>query len=188
MALIVCTPGGSGDNCYTSLVSANAIFANTLRARRWVKHSDTLREQALIQATGEIEDLGGPQPHDHSPQRTFFAGAPYATYSYDSDTGTYSQAQTLHFPRGGDVGPSGSTYIPPAIEQAVAEQAYWLLAREDDPPLVDRAGLQAEGVRSMSADGMSESYRPTGRPFNISPKAWDMVRPFVRHGAPTKVR
>jgi len=185
-SLIVCTPGGKDDNCYVTAVQATAYFANTLRAQSWDARvvtlqpqswdalAVTLREQALIQATQDLEALGGATLNVRSPARSRFAGFPY---NCDLDV------QALHFPRITDVDHDGVTkLVPQDIKAAVCEQAAWLLAKLSGPDLVDRDALQAAGVTNISVDGLSESYGPRTVPAGICPAAWTRVQPFLRGG------
>jgi len=165
MALIVCTPGGSTDNCYT------------LRAAIWDAIPADSRERALIQATNEIETLGGVKADDLSPARNLFAGSPYATTELSGSDVVPSQA--LHFPRTSDVDANGDVFIPQAVRDAVCEQAYWLLEKQQKPDLVDRPGLRAQGVKSFSLDGHSETFGATGLRAGIAPAAWRLIRPYV---------
>lgn len=166
---LTCTPGGSTDNCYITLVNANAKFANTLRNEKWLGFASAKRELALMQATGEIEQLGGPRVAGSS-RRPRFNGGPKNT-DYD--------VQRLHFPRSGDTDGNGNYAVPEGIEIAVCEQAYWLLDTEENPQLVDFASLQASGVKSISIDGISASLETTDRPENIAPLAWRAIKPFI---------
>lgn len=174
MALIVCTPGGSADNCYVTLVQADAYYGNSLRERVWDSYVDDLQERALIQATGEIERLGGPKDID-GPARPRFPGAP-------ADDST---PQALHFPRTDDRNSAGALAVPTAIQNAVCEQALWLLDRNASGTLMDRDTLRAEGVRSIAVDGLSETYGANGVPQGIAPRAWAMVSPFVARSGRT---
>jgi hypothetical protein len=171
MSLITCTPGGSTDNCYVTLDQADDHFANTLREDAWQAHAEAQRERALIQATAEIEALGGPKAHEDLASRPLFTGTPY-----DADS------QALHFPRTVDTDSSGDAFITPAIRGAVIEQAFWLLDQQVNPDILDRDELQAQGVTSIGIAGHSESFTPTGRPQGICSKAWDAVRQYVMNG------
>lgn len=177
MSLIVCTPGGASDNCYTTLAQADAYFANTLRSATWVAFDETQREQALIQATAEVEAAGGPLVNTTSPARAYFPGTPY-----DQD----STPQALHFPTTADFLADGTTkVIPGVVKAAVCEQAYALLANQASQAgqLVDHGAMQAAGVQSFSMDGLSVNYggkRTGGCPDGMAQKAWEFLKPLVR--------
>ena len=173
-SLIVCTPGGATDNCYVTALQADAHFADTLRVQSWEGLAVTLREQALIQATQELENLGGARLTVRSSARSRFAGFPY---NCDLDV------QALHFPRITDMDDDGVTKLIPAdVKAAVCEQAAWLLAKLSAPDLVDRDALQAAGVTNLTVDGLSESYGARTVPAGICPAAWERLRPFLRGG------
>lgn len=176
MPTITCTPGGATDNSYITLANATSYFTNTLREATWLGYSQGDRERALIQATAEIENLGGTKPVD-SPSRPLFAGTPYDV----------STPQALHFPRTGDRTSGGTLTVPPGVAAAVCEQAWWLLERNANAPLVDRQQLQAEGVRQIGMDGLSETYVNTGIPLGIAPQAWFRIRSFVQQSLRTRV-
>lgn len=165
---LTCTPGGPADNSYVTLAQANSYFADTLRGAQWTDHSETLREQALIQATAEIEALGGPRAAQDNATRPLFSGAPY-----DPD------GQALHFPRTVDVDDDGDLYVPESIRVAVIEQAVWLLDQQTNPDILDREELQAQGVRSIGIEGHSETYDPTSKPYGVCVKAWQSMNMYV---------
>lgn len=169
-SLITCTPGGATDNSYLTDAQATALLANTLREYTWAQYAVAERERALIQATAEIEALGGTRLTVSYPTRRLFVGGL-------PRNGT---SQALHFPRGEDVTTAGVAVIITAVKWAVLEQAMHLLARHHEPPLLDRQGLRDEGVTSLSVDGISESYAATEIPRGIAPAAWQHIRPYVR--------
>ncbi len=71
--------------------------------------------------------------------------------------------------------------IPLEIEQATAEQALWLAERAaggGDGDLVDRVALQAQGVRAMSLDGVSETYDGSGG-GELCAQAQRLVEPYI---------
>lgn len=176
MPTITCTPGGAADNCYVTEAQANARFADTLREATWAGYPVADRQRALIQATREIEDLGGPRTALNSPARPLFPGAPYLA------------TQALHFPRSTDVTSAGAVGVPQAIQNAVCEQAIWLLEQRANAPLVDAQALRREGVASLSLDGVSVTLGAQSRPTHIAPAAWQAARPLVRHSARTVVQ
>ena len=172
--VIICTPGGATDNCYITLANADLMFAGTLRETVWLASPAETRTRALIQATQDIEDLGG-ERSPYSPLRSKFAGAPF------------NVTQGMHFPRTSDYNQGGGLQIPRAIEQAVCEQALWLLSQAQGAnDLVDHAALQAAGVRQISVDGLHVRYvESRGEPVGISPLAWVRIYPYIRRGFPT---
>ena len=178
MATITCTPGGSADNCYVTLAESEAYWENTLDEAGWEGFGNDDRERALIGATAEIEALGGAKRRNLSPSRALFDGEPYATASESG--GTWTQDQALHFPRTSDYDENGDVYIPQPVHNAVCEQAVWRLQRRAETPLVDRIALQAEGVRSMSVDGLLETYVATKVPPHIAPRAWGLISPLIK--------
>lgn len=172
---IVCTPGGASDNCYVTLAQATTYFSLGLREEIWDSYPTLLREQALIQATQDIEALGGPRVREDLTRRARFIGGPY-----DDD----ATAQALHFPRTVDY--DTAVVIPDGVKWSVCEQAWWLLAqRAAGGPLVDTDDLRSRGVQSLSVDGTSVALRATSVPPGIAPKAWHRIQPFVRVGYPT---
>jgi len=177
MSLITCTPGGATDNCYVTLAQADAYYANTLRGTDWKQHGADAREQALIQATRRIEQLGGTPMDPDSPRRPLFAGGPYD-----------SNVQVLHFPRTQDRTDAGVLTVPQALRDAVCEQALWLLEQRASPDLIDRRKLQEQGVATISMDGHSETYRGSRIPRDIAPAAWDLCQQFLQRTRKTVVR
>lgn len=53
-------------------------------------------------------------------------------------------------------------------DAAIYEQALWLLG--------SRAAMQAQGVTSYSLSGISESYSTAGRPADVAPNAWKIIK------------
>lgn len=177
MPTVTCTPGGASDNSYISEANANTYFADTLQELVWADYSDDQKQRALIQATTTLERLGGTKGDPDSPRRPKFSGSPYDT----------TTPQALHFPRTTDEDDDPNVVIPQDLADAVCEQAYWLLDRDTNPPLLDRRELQREGVRSVSVDGLSETWGVTSIPVGIAPKAWDRFGPFIRRALKTRV-
>lgn len=168
-SLITCTPGGAADNAYLDLEDADAYFADTLHQTTWQEYTVADRERALIQATGEIERLGGSKSTSTA-LRARFPGAPATS------------TQALHFPRSGDTDAEGTYLVPAAVQEAVCEQALYLLHKLANPDLIPREELRARGVQSVLVDGYSEStgtVRPDCPP-HLAPRAWDLIRPYIR--------
>lgn len=178
MPTVNCTPGGASDNSYISEADADAYFADTFREQPWAQFGSSRRQVALIQATGEIERQGGAMLSAQSPARGLFRGTPYRT------------TQALHFPTTSDLDADSAIVVPADIRSAVCEQAYWLAHKDaSGGELVDRASLQAQGVRSFSVDGLSEQFGPSDVPLGIAPEAWQYLRRCMKPaGAPTRVR
>jgi len=168
MPTVTCTPGGASDNCYVTEAQANTYFGDTLRESTWEGWPATDRQRALIQATSMIENLGGPRASADNPARPLFVGYPYAS------------TQALHFPRETDLDSDSAAYVPEAVRDAVCEQAYWLLDRKANPPIVDTQQLRDEGISQMSADGMSLTMRAAERPRDIAPAAADLIAAYRR--------
>ncbi len=184
---LTCTPGGASDNSYATLAQANAQFDGTLRDTEWTGYDTADREAALIQATAEIERLGGVKAKPYDPTRPRFPGTPYQRYEVASET--YTTLQALHFPRTTDAHPDDTVFIPSQILEGVCEQAFWLLGRRKAPPLVDRGALRAEGVKGFAVDGLSETLGATAVPDGIAPLAWELIDPLVKRASyPTRVR
>lgn len=184
-SLIISTPGATA-NCYVAAATesapaeADAYFANTLREETWTAWDTVVREKALIQATQEIEALGGEwQPlvgdweaillrsSEHHFGRARFFGVPHLA------------TQNLHFPRAEDLTAAGGAAVPQNVKAAVCEQAYYLLTKRDNPDLLPREELRARGVRSVSLDGLSESYGNAQIPDGIAPAAYRLIRPYL---------
>lgn len=175
MPTIVCTPAGSTDNCYVTLATANSWFADTMRDGEWRGWSDDDRERALIQATKEIEALGGVR-----------GGTTAARYGFHGTPSNSTQA--LHFPRTTDGDSTGAYVVPTGIVDAVCEQAIGLLRRRDKASPLDVDGLRADGVMTVSMDGLSATWIPNRRPPHVSIDAWIAVRPYIRSVGRTRVR
>lgn len=156
MPTIDATVAGESSNSYITLADADAYFANSLGGSDWAAFTSDKRERALISATLVIErlQLRGKQ--------------------YDRTT-----PQALHFPRITDF----AYEIPAAIQRAQCEQALWMLQQQAEPELFDRAALRAQGVTSMSLDGLSESYGGAQHADGLSPIVRSMLRPYVATAA-----
>lgn len=172
---LTCTPGGAEDNSYVTAAQADAYFADTLHAATWTGWSAADRAAALVQATAEIERQGGAK-YPTTALRLRFVGSPATT------------TQALHFPRGSDVNADSEYEVPQAVRDAVCEQAHWLLARRDDPDLVNHERLRADGVKNISVDGLSLAYaQGKRRPEGIAPVVWELIQQYIRRGMPTRV-
>jgi hypothetical protein len=171
-AIAVCTPGGASDNSYVSLTDADAWFTTDwLRAEQWQAHSSIDREHALVRATRDLNEQGGPTLSVRTAARRRFTGVPY---SYDIDE------QALHFPRANDWNDEGTALIIlPSIVAATCEQALWLLQQRSAPDIVDHAANQAAGIKAISQDGLSITYGGTRCPDGVAPAAWKLLRQFV---------
>lgn len=172
------TPGGASDNCYVTEALADAYFADrTGRSAQWLTWDATERANALVEATFRLERLGG-RKENLTAQRVGFWGVPS------------SETQALHFPRSTDVDEDAAILVPPSLMEAVYEQAYWMLDTDEisseaggssgSGDLVDRAALQAQGVKSFSIDGLSETFEGVTTPRGIAPMVWDEMMPFLR--------
>lgn len=178
-SLIICTPGGATDNSYLTAAQADAYFANSLRNTAWTAQTAENRERALIQATAEIEELGGGRSVA-SPARLRFSGSPYSTDA---------TVQALHFPRTSDTTAAGVKQIPQAVRVAVCEQAMVLLEKMAAPDLVDHATLRGNGLSIVSMDGVYLQYSAAAEvvPPGIAPLAWQSIRQFIRRTRGTAV-
>lgn len=154
MPTIDATVAGSASNSYITLADADAYFANLLGGSDWAAFTSDQRQRALISATLVIERLQ------------------LRGKQYDRTT-----PQALHFPR------IGEYEIPAAIQRAQCEQALWMLQQQAEPELFDRAALRAQGVTSMSLDGLSESYGGAQHADGLSPIVRSMLRPYVATAA-----
>jgi hypothetical protein len=185
-SLIVCTPGGASDNCYVTTDQADDYWENMLDGATWAAWATDDKERALIQATRKIESLGG-RRGPVSSQRWAFPGTPVsigqALHWPAVDPAVYSGLPFVSLPEGVS---DPTTEIPQGVREAVCEQAFWLLSRRDDPPLVDRSELRGDGVRSFSIDGLSEQLKG-GPPPGVAPEAWSLMKPFVRTASGTRV-
>lgn len=180
-SIVVCTPGGVADTSYVTEAQAVAYFASILDSGAWDDATETSQQTALVQATNDIERLGGAKVA-YGPRRVLFDGYPYAV------------TQVLHFPRGGtisgmytphgssgspDINVGGYLEVPKPVRDAVCEQALWLLQQLASPQLIDHVALQNEGVKYMIADGVTVQYNGTKRPSWIAPKAFAFMRDYI---------
>ena len=177
---ITCTPGGASDNCYVTEAQADAHFADRLTNAEWKTYDREDRVRSLIQATDEIEALGGPARQGYASKPLFRGSA------YIEDDGT----QKYHFPRSDDL----DSLVPDNVQAAVCEQALYLLHTTPSTdgktgkrlPTLDGRALADEGLGSFAGAGVSASVRPTGIPRGIGPKAWTLIAPFRRGTVPTR--
>jgi len=177
MPTVTCTPGGATDNCYVTEAQSDAYFADGPREAQWSGWGATRRARNLIEATRDIERLGGTQSTSTA-NRGRFRGAPATT------------TQALFFPRSGDTDAAGLYVIPADIQAAVCEQAFWRMANEDAPPLTDHGANREAGVQARAVDGLSTSYTPTvGADWEpgIAPRARRLMRPYRLLAMPTRV-
>jgi len=172
MPVVICTPAGATDNSYVSEADAAEFFSARLDYPKWLAHTVEDRQRALIQATSDIEALGG-HKDAVTADRARFKGAP----------GTTTQA--LFFPRTTDYGTTGAI-IPVDVVRAVCLQAMYLLDIKSLPDVVNRSRLRSQGVRSFSIEGLSETLGGTDCPEGLCSAAWAIMRQYVRVGYPTE--
>lgn len=133
------TVGSSTANSYMTIEAADAYFSARLGSDAWHGASAEEKSAALQQATSNLDDFS------------------YVGYRN-------SPTQALNFPRAypynDDPEKQSSTIaIPTAIRKACCEEALYLLQnRGNAGGMSERQLLQAEGVRSFSTLGLSESY------------------------------
>lgn len=109
------------------------------------------------------------------------------TYTEDTDYTVDYDAGTITVLSTGTMADATTYYAsyaytgpPIAIERAIAEQALWLLEQRANPELLDRRALQAQGVRSIGMDGISESYVAAGDQGAWAPRAWTLIMGYVK--------
>lgn len=169
------TPGGVSDNSYCSIDLATTYFADSMREQEWLSFSQSDRERALIEATKQIENLGGSLSSPDSPKRNLFNGVPYVS------------TQSLHFPRTIDIDKNGAKVIPISVREAVIEQAFYLLNKKKNPNIIDADGLRKENINSISIDGVSAGFTVGRRPNGICKECWDKIKPFIKRITKTVV-
>jgi len=177
MPTITCTPGGATDNSLVDEEWADAHFADGPREAQWLGWGATRRARHLIEATTDIERLGGARSTSTA-DRAKFRGAPSTT------------TQKLFFPRSGDTDAAGLYVVPPDVQAAVCEQAFWRMADEDAPPLTNHDANREAGVAMAVVDGKTDAYRPTvGADWEpgIAPRARRLIRPYRLLAMPTRV-
>jgi len=170
-----------------SLAAAQAIFDERLGATAWINAGDTERTQALIMAFRKLEAIkcwqGVPTTMTQS------ANWPR---SYVPEPGSMVNAEVVINVNYGATVPvylDGAT-VPTFITQAQAEEALAILDHEGyttsaTPASNPRALLQAQGVRNVSIDGVSESYSGNGAVTYggnarlFSSDAWALIRPYL---------
>jgi len=160
--IIDATLAGENANAYVTPAVADAYFADTLEGREWLGHGREDRARALISATRKLDE------------ELRYYGRPYDTVT----------PQALKFPRDGDYDAQGALRIPDGIRYATCELALHLLRAESHPDLVDRERLQEQGVRRLSADGVTEQYR-RGVWDNFPRRVRKLLRPFIDPGGRT---
>jgi hypothetical protein len=168
--------GGAGSNSYVTLEEAEAYFAARLNADAWDAASESLQQKALLTACRAIEAC---RISINRPRYDYGAGLSQLEYD---PLAPYQVTQRLSFPRQRDRDMAGTYMIPQAVRDAQCEEAIALLEIGNQD--ARRAALRAEGVRSFSIDGLSETYvdaEPASTGLS-SPAARDMIAPYLRRG------
>lgn len=169
------TIGGADSNSYVTVAEADGYFAARLHADAWESASSEDKEKALLTACRHIEAA---RPRVN--RRPY--GYPEVADTVDYDPlAPYSATQALSFPRLRDRDADGNLIIPQPVKDAQCEEALALLARGAEAER--RRALQAQGVRTFSVDGLSESYQEgaAGSPL-LSPEARSLLSPYLRKG------
>jgi len=160
-------------NSYCTLAWADEFFSRGLRGRFWREREQADREDALIEATWQIESLLRGQDLD----------------KYDSVTSTtagHERGQPLQFPRSWDrENTTGTLVVPPDMKKGQALLALHLLREHlGYGPEADADMMAAQGFSSSSQDGVSVTrgaVGPTTWPIEVQ----RLVFPFWQRGGET---
>lgn len=196
MSTIICTPGGSSDNCYVTAAEANSYFASDLRGEEWQDYDEERQRVALIQATRDIEErLGGPKtpvPGGYTGDSSirYSEGGALATVSarvnfwrQDPNRLPYDSDQALAFPRAMDTDENGDIIVPDNVKTATYEQAFYLLHEAARPQPVDFDRLREEGVTSVGGSQALVLGAMTRKP-GIAPRTHELMMPYCAGAAP----
>lgn len=152
---LIATPGADDANSYVTLEDADEYFEASLDNALWLSYTPMERETGLIVATRDIEAI-----------------------AFSGDKHDPVTPQALHFPRRLD-----GLVIIPEVATATCEQALWRLGKWRSPDMIDRRELQAQGVMSVSLDGVSESYDGGGGYNGLCPRAQQLLSALQRGNA-----
>ena len=175
MSTVTCTPAGASDTSYVGLERADEWMSDSEHRDLWASVGADARSASLILATNQIDRCGGPRS-GISADRAGFHGQPWTI------------GQSLFFPRAGDVDADGDMAIPPMIEEACLRQAAHILGLERNRDPIDADGMRAQGISSVSLDGMGIEWNSTRRPHWIGVDVWDLLAPHVIAVRRTTVR
>lgn len=181
--MIICTYGGSGDNCFVTRVTADSfIQATYLFYGPWLVASTPTQEKALIMATANINAqhwtgekffFFQPLAFPRVPSEVEF---PWGAFSRTiPDESFFNYLEFSEFQR----------LMRMRVEKATAAQALWILKNGGEDPYRED---QMRGIRSRSK-GMrfSESWRQEEPSHVLCPESWDELK-YYRASGPSIAR
>ncbi len=145
--MIDATIAGENANSYVTLAFADAYFADTLEAERWVHWGYGTKEAALEVATALIDSANG------------LMGEPMTPGCKECGRG----GQALRFPTDGDLDSDGKPRIPDGIQYATCELALHVLTAEVMPGPGDAFPRRVRKLLHPFID-LSLSSAPEGDP------------------------
>lgn len=146
-----------------SLSEANEYMAERLFVEVWEAADEPTKTKALAMATRKINLLP-------------FKGTKLSTNQENSFPRCYPVPIETREKYREDFYPEYcDSDVPLAVKQAVAEEALALLDRGNS----QRGKLQAQGVKSFSQGGISETFVPGAGKGLLSREAKDLLRPYM---------
>jgi hypothetical protein len=170
------TVAGEDANSYVTAEEAETYFGERLRTEAWDDAPDADQEKALLMACRHIEAC----------RLDVNRRPPGTGLAILDPLSPLSATQRLSFPRQRDLDQDGDHAVPQPVKDAQCEEALALLSQGGDAER--RRQLQAQGVRSFSVDGLSETYDASGAsgasqyPL-VSQEAMQLLLPYMRMGA-----
>lgn len=172
-------------NSYCTVEDAGTYFGERLGTSGWDNAGAPEKEKALIMAFRAMEKI-----HCWQGVPTVISQTANWPRAYVPKPGSVVNAEVVINVNYGATVPVylDSATIPDFIVQAQCEEALAILNHEGygtsaTPTTNPRALLQEQGVRSVSIDGVSESYTGNGvKTYGgamISSTAWGMLRPYL---------
>lgn len=154
------------------------------QARHWPTHEERWQTVGQEEITADLDtavDLDHEALRENSEK---VQAADGTTFDRDTDYEIDHEDGTITALSSGDM-TQGTTYyiqyqytgIPAIVRAATCEQALYMLQQSETPELIDRQLAQAQGVRHISLDGVSETYG--GPTTELCPTAQSLLAPYI---------
>lgn len=160
------TLGGSAADSYVTLAAAETYFSARFGSDAWDAASEADQEKALKQAARHVDRFSFLGRRNSPTQARAFPRG----YPYNDDPDKLSTALA----------------IPQAIKDAQCEEALAILSSTATGGIAERASLQAQGVRSYSTLGLSETFAPESTRLDeqpLCPQARALLRKWLKQSA-----
>jgi hypothetical protein len=178
---LVSTVAGSDSDSYISLEDAELYFADhwqTSKRTAWLDLTEGQKERVLRTATNILESINV-LDNEYGGSRMLLPAALRDEFTmFRGEVMRYDAAQRLNFPRNVDISLDVyQPYIPISVEEALCEQAVYMLSLNEDALTAQMLGYRSQ---EATAGSVSSIERYTGGGQLFAPMAVALMKPFIR--------